>query len=470
MHQDDLKRMLTTATVAVLLVSLGGALIVVLRSGDARPGPRPARSTLIKRGPHVSAALQPFAFAAPPRGARPRRAGVISCNRPGRSNHVANCKSDGSPAVEPWIVTHGGVLYAAAGDYDTWNGQAGLGFYWSRDGRTWFDGGPIDLFTHVISGAEGDPVLAVDPAGVVYYSGIHFSFTDCGIGGVELLRRDPRTGSWRLTQIAADSETALQDRPSLSVDRRTVFFAWTSFASCTGERGASQVRVALLPAGSRPTRATTVLDAPGSRFSEGPSIGTDGHGGFWIAWEEYPSADAQNGAILLAHWSPTIGWIGPRTISPSGFRDLPDPLPGFSFATSSTPELAVVKGRPWVAWASADGGVGRVSLWSPSGLMTVDGRGGDQLMPALAADGHGGLAIAFSEVDRNRLQRLLRVGGQTTVVSTAPSYPNRDVFFSGKFIGDYDGMTLFAGAPVQVWTDLRVGPADVVTPSAMTGR
>jgi hypothetical protein len=294
-------RLIAAVALGLLAAVLAGGYTV---SRKLQSDSNPRAPSLIRRGPHVSAALQPVAFARLPKKARPARSEVVSCDRPGGTNHVANCKGLGRPAVEPWIVTHAPFVYAAAGDYNSWDGQAGLGFYLSRDGRTWFDGGPLDLFPHDDTRtASGDPQLAVDSAGVVYYSSVRFNFARCTIGGVELGRRDPMTARWRVTQIAANSKTALQDRPALAVDVHSVYFAWTQFDSCEGEDGPSLLEVALLPTGSAPVKPTNVLQVPGSRFSQGAAIAADGDSGFWLAWEEFPDASASNGWIELAHWS-----------------------------------------------------------------------------------------------------------------------------------------------------------------------
>ena len=463
-------RTLPTTLVAALALALCAAVMAAAYSATQPPS-QPAKKQLLQRGPHVSAALQPFAIATPPKKARPARSGVVSCSRPGPTNHVANCKSRSRPAVEPWIVARGRLLVAAASDYDSWNGQAALGFYWSQDGRSWFDAGPLDLFPHEEKSAGGDPQLAIDAHGVVYYSAVRFSFTRCDLGGVELLRRDPVSGTWRPVEIAQNSKEALQDRPSIAVDERTLYFSWTRFDSCRGDDGPSHLQVALLPAGSAAARPTSVLTVPSSTFSQGATIGADGRDGFWLAWEEYSDAYAATGWIELAHWSPAAGWNVPLRISPPQFRDLPSPLPGFRFSTTSAPVIAVVRGEPRVAWASSDSGVGRVYLWSPSGLSAVLDRGGDQLLPALAPDGLGGVAVSFSRADRRRhtLDRLVATSGRTRVVSTAPSYPNEDAFFSGRFIGDYTGLALVGGTPAPIWTDLRRHAGSLLEPaSAMT--
>ncbi len=154
-----------------------------------------------------------------------------------------------------------------------------------------------------------------------------------------------------------------------------------------------------MPAGPRSTPPRRVLDVPGSRYSQGAVPAGDGHGGFWLAWEEYPDAVANSGSIRIAHWNPVRGWNEPRTISPPGFRDLPEPLPGFDVDTSSVPAIAISKGVPHVVWASADSGRGRIYLWTPKRVRAIHDTGGDQLLPAIAPEHGGGVVVSFSQAD-----------------------------------------------------------------------
>jgi hypothetical protein len=70
--------------------------------------------------------------------------------------------------------------------------------------------------------------------------------------------------------------------------------------------------------------------------------------------------------------------------------------------------------------------------------------------------------VAFSEVNlpistsapaNNSFDQWLVHGSMVTKVSTASSFPNQDKFFSGQFIGDYNGLT----GNHPIWTDIR-GP------------
>jgi hypothetical protein len=297
-----------------------------------------------------------------------------------------------------------------------------------------------------------------------------FSYTRCEVGGVELLRRDPATGRWSRTELAKNGKDVLQDRPGFAVEGGTVFYAWAVFDSCEGNAVESPLKVALLPAGPKPAAPTRVLDVPDTRYAQGAAPAGDGRGGFWLAWEEYPDAVANSGAIRIAHWSPKGGWDEPRTISPPGFRDLPEPLPGFRVDTSSVPAIAVSKGVPYVVWASADSGRGRVYLWTPQGVRTLHDRGGDQLLPAVAPDPADGVVVSFSQTDAasGRMDRLLWRHGRAHVISSAPSLPRTDRFFDGRFLGWVSGLTRFRGRTVAVWPDVRRGSQGAV--SAMTAR
>src|SRR5439155_9913131 len=133
------------------------------------------------------------------------RTPATNCSIPGNGNYIANCHGTGRAVNETWIASNGTTYVAGANDYNSDNGQADWGYYASVDAKIWTDNGPLNLFPEDPNNAAGDPGLALDPNGVVYYSGIFFSYVDCGVGGVELARRDPSTGSWTYYQIRPNS-------------------------------------------------------------------------------------------------------------------------------------------------------------------------------------------------------------------------------------------------------------------------
>jgi hypothetical protein len=438
------------------LVALFALLAAVFVAG-AQAGGHPSGDSPspIARGPHISGVVKYRPRAAPSAAA----SAAASCSTPGSGNYRTDCHSSGRPVNETWVTYGSGSFYAGANDYNSYNGQGQDGFAWSSDGVNWNDAGPIDVFPHNPSNGAGDPGLAVDGNGVVYYSSLLFNFNSCSVGGVELLRRDPATGAWSYYQIAADSQAQFQDKPAIAVDSSHVYESWTQFGSCSGVNVTSPIKVAVVPLGAASVAPTAILSVPGSTYSQGSSIAADGSGGFWITWEEWPSSSAANGAIKLAHWDGSA-WNTPQTISPAGFTDLPSPLPGFAFRDNSFPALTVSNGSPAVAWTSYDTGVGRAWLWTQGGSAAiVANSGGSQFFPAIAPDGSGGVYVAYSQVNAgtSTYDQWLSHGGTPAKVSTASSNPSMDAFFAGQFIGDYNGMAVAGGGAHPIWTDIR-GP------------
>ncbi len=446
-------------TVRLPVAAALAALVVTAASGAALATVRADQPTPIARGAHVSGVAQASSHQA---GGSAAVGIASSCSTPGSTNYKTNCHGTGRPVNETWIapVPAGGYV-AGANDYNSYNGQGQDGYYSSADGKTWNDAGPIDVFAHNTNNGAGDPGLAVDGAGVVYYSSLFFNFNRCNVGGVELLRRDPGTGSWSYYQIAANSRSQFQDKPAVAVGGGKVYVSWTQFGSCSGSSVPSPIKVAVFAQGAGSVAPTSILSVPGSTYSQGSSIQSDGSGGFWVAWEEYPSASATVGPIKSVHYSGT-SFGTPQTISPSGFTDLPSPLPGFSFRDNSFPALALVGGQPEVVWTSDDTGVGRAYLWTSShAASAVANSGGSQFFPSVTADGSGGAFVSYSQINSGTpsydqlLADVTSTTTTTTRVSTASSYPNNDAFFSGQFIGDYNGITATAGTAHPIWTDIR---------------
>jgi hypothetical protein len=450
----------------VALVAVVAGVVVFAAGAGAKGKPKGDQPTPIARGAHISGVARYQPKPSPSAGT----ASGATCSAPGAGNYRTDCNSSGRPVNETWVTYGAGAFYAGANDYNSYNGQGQDGFYWSSDGTTWHDAGPIDVFPHNNNNGAGDPGLVVDSSGVVYYSSLMFNFYRCNVGGVELLRRDPSTGSWSYYQIAANSSAQFQDKPAIALDdlHHLVYVSWTQFGSCSGANVTSPIKVAELPTGTASVAPSSVLPVPGSTYSQGSTIKPDGAGGFWVAWEEWPSATAGNGEIRIAHYTSAhtwVQWAGNNdrqweTISEPGFTDLPSTLNGFAFRTNSFPAMTVTNGVAAVVWCSFDGGVGRTWLWkSGSGAAAmVSNSGGDQFFPSIAPDGSGGVYVAYSQVNAGKGtydQWLSHDSGAPARASTASSGPSQDAFFSGQFIGDYNGIVFDGSSVHPIWTDIR---------------
>jgi len=436
-------------------VSLAAALLLgaVIAGGPAASaGPS---ATAIRRAGHVSGIAQPAARLS---GRGARRPSTTCSVHLGQTNFMADCASAGRPVNETWIASNGTTYVAGANDYNSYNGNADLGYYVSGDAKAWTDNGPLDLFPEGSNHAAGDPGLAIDAGGVVYYSSIYFDYFDCSIGGNELARYDPDRATWSYYQIADNSDAAFQDKPAVAVDGRHVFESWTQYGSCSGVGVPSPIRVAVFPSGPTSVPPVAILNVPHSTYSQGSALAVDGHGGFWIAWEEFPSSSSTVGAIWLDHWrGRRAGWAVPQKISPDSFQDLPSPLPGFSFRDNSFPAITLAGGQPNVVWCSYDTGVGRTYWWANGAVATVSDSGGDQFFPSVGTQSDGQVAISWSQTDQSTqtYDQYLSVSAVVQKISTASSHPNDDGFFFGTFIGDYNGMAVVGTSPHPIWTDVR---------------
>jgi hypothetical protein len=405
----------TRSAIALAIVALvAPVLAATAASAGQRTGAGGFRERLLREG-RVSGVVRPDSMSRLAGGALP----LSTCSAPGGTNYMADCASQGWPTNEMAIASNGQMFVAGANDYNSYNGHAQLGYYWSANGTTWNDAGPLDLYPHDPDNGAGDPGLAIDPAGIVYYSNIFFSYTDPNVGGVELARRDPATGAWSVYQIAADTDSTFQDK------------------------------VAQFKLGAAAKGPQQILDVPGSSNSQGSAMTGDGHNGFWITWEEGQS-------IKLAHWLRGV-WSSARTISPVGFRDLPSPLPGYRFRTDSFPSIALVNGSPYVVWASDDTGVGRTYLYANGSVSAVSDAGGDQFFASIGASALG-YAVSWSQTGGNKsYDQYMWFAGRVTRISTARSKPNKDCRFDprGSFIGDYNATFMDGPTPMPIWTDMR---------------
>ena len=484
----------STAIAAVAAAMIGPVLLIVAGFAGLALVPPPAAEAA-GQAPPLSGVVTER-----PRSVRPpsalSAAAPSVCSTAGGGNYKTDCNSQGRPVNETTISTNpfphasaagGAPLYVGgANDYNSYNGDAQDGYYWSDDGVVWHDRGPVDVFPHDFDFLAGDPSVDFDRRGQLFYSSLFDSRNNCNagfggtdtVGGMELLRQKrPPLGAFERLEIAPNTATSFQDKDALTVSHDNVFVSWTQFNFTACNRGfvSAPLKLARVPA-SGPLRVASILTVPGTILPQGSALAPDGKGGVWIAWEEFIDPPG----IKLVHYNVrTDSFDSVRTVSPSTFRNLPSPLPGFRFRTDSFPTLTVtvtgcqnpsVAGCPHVAWTSYDAGVGRAYLWSENtGARKVADSGGDQFFPGISTGGPGrDVFVNFSQTNpldpsdssNNSYDHWVAHDGRVEKVSTASSFPNRDFYFGGGFIGDYQSMTVYsppAGPSTWVpfWTDIR---------------
>src|SRR5439155_247030 len=133
----------------------------------------------------------------PRRGLPGGRAPAIAARRSSVNISGRGEPAGGQPVIacrRRWGV--GSSYVAGANDYNSYNGNSDFGYYTSGNAKAWTDNGPLDLFPEGPDHAAGDPGVAIDVNGVVYFSGIYFDYSGCSVGGNELARYDPGSGTW----------------------------------------------------------------------------------------------------------------------------------------------------------------------------------------------------------------------------------------------------------------------------------
>src|SRR5436309_10121897 len=111
-------------------------------------------------------------------------------------------------------------------------------------------------------------------------------------------------------------------------DGRNVFVSWTRYGSCTGIGVPLPIVIFVFDNGPASTPPIRKLKAPGSTYSQGSAMASDGRGGLWITWEEFPSPDATIGSIQVAQLDGSGRVDGPPDDQPGGVRRPAEPAPG----------------------------------------------------------------------------------------------------------------------------------------------
>lgn len=392
---------------------------------------------------------------------------------------LVNQDPAGRPHDETSITanfTNPNNLVGAANDYR--GADAGCGFYSSIDGGlTWQADGTLPLGGFA---AAGDPSVAGDGLGNIYYSCLRFnrvgSANDIAVassadGGL--------TWSVPVPVVTGTGSDDFNDKPYIAVDTTNgpfngqIYVTWTNFGI-----GASIRRSFSVDGGATWAAPLTISDTQSNQGSV-PAVGPNGE--VYVVWEDFIIP-----RMLIT--KSTDGGVSFQTNIPvSDIVPIRSPLPGFAFRTNSFPTLAVdttngpCQGSVYVAWAdfrngdadiffsaSSDGG----TTWSPATRIDDAPTGIHSFFPWMAVDPQGIIHVVFYD---NRLSANLLDVFATQSSDCGQSFGSNDRVtntsfnpaldgFGGAFIGDYIGVTATSQFvhPLYMSTGLR-GSADIVT-------
>ncbi len=393
------------------------------------------------------------------------------------------------PQNEPSVAVNplnSSQLVAGANDYrlaaqglDAWAGV----YVSNNNGKTWsntllpgYPGGP----TSTISGFQtaGDPALAFDSQGNIYYAGIAFNRRangDAVKGTVFVSTSSNLATTFQATIVALGSNNVFNDKPYIAVDTTNsqfqgrVYVSWTRFTSTTGQ-------ISFSHSSDGGTTFSSPLIISDSNVNQGsvPAVGPGGT--VYVVWR-----DIVNNKVKVAK-STNGGASFTAPVIAGSIFPVPNPFPGSSFRTNNNPTIAVdpQSGNVYAAWNDYGSGNSDILLSKSTNngqtfnspvKINDDTTTHDQFFPWLQSTA-GRVSAVFYDRRLDPSNHNMDVfyaestdGGVTfapnirvTDVSLSP-----DVQFSGQFIGDYIGLALTESDAHPVWTDTRNANQDIFT-------
>ncbi len=394
-------------------------------------------------------------------------------------------------------------IVAGANDYSTPNNDAWCGYYWSRDGGKTWDQGLLPGYNGDISvqglssplfgySGTGDPVLAFDSQGNLYYAGIAFTRTFAGRSAIFVAKSVDGGETWRSSDIRivaqGDGITMFHDKEWLIVDlaNDNVYIAWASFhalsfatiffsRSTDGGDSWSFWEVAS-------NYAETQFD------NQGTYLGIDSESTIHLIWIDF-------GVNQIQYvYSRDLGNSFSTPVSIADVRPIDYQLEHNSYRTPTLPQLAIDPGEGefkdsiYVSWNDQSNGDADILLiysrdggdsWSEPVRVNQDepGNGKDQFFPGLSVSPDGIVSIHFYDRRDDANNTMLNIyyavsddGGLTFKDSRLS-----DTSFDGNagggswigqntggdaFIGDYHTSASTEDRVYYIWCDTRNGDPD----------
>ncbi len=411
------------------------------------------------------------------------------------SNIQINQDLTGQPQNEPSITVNpvnALNLVAGANDYATANGDSGCGFYSSSDGgNTWMSGTPLRGPSFQ---AAGDPAVAFDSVGNVYYSCLSFNRlpgNEIGANEMRVFKSTDGGRTWPVSaQIAGGTglPSDFHDKEYLTVDttggtyNNNVYVTWAHYS----DSGVPIMFSKSTNGGASFSVPTTISDTQNNQFSQ-PAVGPNGE--VYVSWRDY-----NVNRILLD--KSTDGGTTWNALGGDKQVAMITPVDAINALTraATNPSLAVdagsgrFRGSVYLVWhdgrygdadillsRSSDGGVS----WSSPIRVNDDltGNGKDQIFPWVNVEPDGKINVMWYDRRLDSENRYFHVffaqsldGGASFTANVQVATVGSDpcVQFLCDFIGDYLGMASSLGAAHPLWADTRNGNQDVLTASINT--
>lgn len=398
----------------------------------------------------------------------------------------------GAPSNEPDVAinpTDNMNIIAASNDYGTPNGDAWVGYYWSKDGGVTWGRGLVpgyrgDTQPSPLLGfhGAGDPVLCFDGEGSAYLAGIGFQRTGTPGGVVgratSIFVAKSTDGGETFPQVTMVAQSltfgTFHDKEWMACDQKNgnVYITWTVFSALV----ASNIVFSRSTDGgvsfSRPP--TVVTEIPFTEYGvQGSALKVDLEGTIHVVWGEYN----ENKVRYAKSMDQGGSWSSPKDISD---MIAVGTLPNTGYRTPSNMAFAIDKsggqydGSLYAIWDDYRNGDADILMvysrdkgesWSEPVRVNNDPpeNGADQFFGVVSVSSQGYVHSIFYDRRDDENNTLLHMyyalskdGGQNFTLNmniTTESFDGNDS--PGPFMGDYIGMDTNDTWAVGVWCDTR---------------
>lgn len=337
-------------------------------------------------------------------------------------------------------------------------------------------------------GVWGDPVMAVDTAGSLYF--FHLSNPPSGswIDRIVCQKSLDNGSSWSNGSYTGLNGIKDQDKHGVAIDRRnnTIYLTWTQFDQYGSSYAGDSSNILFsksTDAGnswSSPQRinkfAGDCIDSDSTVEGAVPAIGPAGQ--LYVAWA------GPRGLVFNRSLDGGNSWMPGETVvgaMPGGWDyNIPgiyraNGLPATNCDTSNSP----YRGTIYINWTDQRNGAANTDVflckstdggltWSNAIKVNDDNSGRHQFFTWMTIDQtNGNLYFVFydrrahSDDSTDVFVAVSTDGGNTFInhkVSQSPFFPNSSVFF-----GDYTSITAYNGVIRPVWTRLNNGQLSIWT-------
>jgi hypothetical protein len=328
---------------------------------------------------------------------------------------------------------------------------------------------------HLVGGqydAGGDPSVAFDSQGHVFYAGLGFNRTSAP--NTVAVNKGTFDGSGKLTWglptfiNQTTSPSTLNDKEWIAVDhnasssfRDRIYVTWTRFLFSGGSYVQSPIAFAYSSDGGA-TFSTPILISGNVLYGQGsrPVVAPDGT--LYVFWDGSTRLASLDSTYMVKSTDGGITWSSPLSVST--LADIP-PLKDTAFRVNSYPAATVANGDVYATWTTEVKNNATSFVGDTDCAYFIPGNHVSQChsVAVYSKSTDGGTtwsdpAPVFPAGSRTALGYPVKVKGQTLISAPNPTGPIEDVFPAAVSANGHVSLGAYRGTVVSPWQTCAAGP------------